>query len=448
MIDDAVSGVADWVVVGAGSAGCVVTRRLLDAGRSVVLVEAGPTLPDPLPISVTGDDAFALHGDPRRVDVEVTARRTRDAPTRGYLRGRGLGGSSVVNAMLALECDPALPASWGWSRWSDAAGRVELPLTEADPAEFGVADRALLAADPFAHPTRLTRRDGRRVTSAEAYLGPVLSSASLTIRTDAPVDAIEVREGSAVGVRMPDGHVVEADRVALCAGAIGTPALLQRSAIGGEAVGTGLQDHPSVAVTVELADPTPPIGLATSVVSTRDPWQILPVNHLGHDSDGRHAVVMVALMRPVGRSGTVRVSAHGGAPLVDLDLLADPADRRMMMAGIDHLLSVVRSEPFREISSGIYLDDQGTPADRLVGADADAIESWMLAHVGDYVHASSSTAAVLGAAGAVAGVAGLFVADASAFPTIPDVNTHLPTTVLAELFVDRWLDERSAVPGP
>ena len=68
----------------------------------------------------------------------------------------------------------------------------------------------------------------------------------------------------------------------------------------------------------------------------------------------------------------------------------------------------------------------------------DAISAWLSRHGADYVHASSSCAGIIGGDGEVDGHEGLFVCDASAFPDIPDVNTHLPTTMLAERLTAQW----------
>jgi choline dehydrogenase-like flavoprotein len=72
----------------------------------------------------------------------------------------------------------------------------------------------------------------------------------------------------------------------------------------------------------------------------------------------------------------------------------------------------------------------------------DSIEKWVRAAVGDYVHASSSCAmgTVVDGDGRLVGYDGVYVCDASVFPSIPDVNMHLPTTMLAERLSARWLD--------
>ncbi len=85
-----------------------------------------------------------------------------------------------------------------------------------------------------------------------------------------------------------------------------------------------------------------------------------------------------------------------------------------------------------------YIDASGTSIAAL--ADDESIRRWLSSAVGDYVHASSSCAMgrVVDADGAVVGYEGIYVCDASVFPSIPDANTHLPTTMLAERLSARW----------
>ncbi len=87
----------------------------------------------------------------------------------------------------------------------------------------------------------------------------------------------------------------------------------------------------------------------------------------------------------------------------------------------------------------MYIDALGTTSAAL--SDDASIERWVRGAVGDYVHASSTCAmgTVVDDDGRLVGYDGIFVCDASVFPSIPDVNTHLPTTMLAERLSARWL---------
>jgi len=152
-------------------------------------------------------------------------------------------------------------------------------------------------------------------------------------------------------------------------------------------------------------------------------------------------VLLVALMTPTSRAGTVRVGPDG-RPLVDFALLDDTADLDALAIGVEHAIELLRSPPFSEIVEAVHVDALGTG---LAALDSRrSIRDWLVGIVGDYVHASSSCAmgTVVDADGAVHGYDNVHVCDASVFPTIPDVNTHLPTTMLAERLCARWRASR------
>ncbi len=147
-----------WVVVGAGSAGCVVAGRLAEAGHTVTLVEAGSAVPGR---AVGAASFFEAMAEPGRLFPG------------SFARGRGVGGSSAVNGMIATAGEPAQYADWGWHDAIEAFARVRVPLERPDDDELGPVDRALLAAAPDAEVVTLTRRAGHRVTAADAYLSDV-----------------------------------------------------------------------------------------------------------------------------------------------------------------------------------------------------------------------------------------------------------------------------------
>jgi choline dehydrogenase-like flavoprotein len=165
------------------------------------------------------------------------------------------------------------------------------------------------------------------------------------------------------------------------------------------------------------------------------------MNHLGSDDAVQGlGVLMAAVMRPHGRSGIVRLASRDPMehPEVRFNLLHDPRDIDRMVDGARLAMELFDGPGFVEAVARVNIDDQGTA----VGAldDDDTLRSWAIAAGGDYVHASGTCAMgrVVDRTGAVIGYESLYVCDASVFPSIPDVNTHLPTTMLAERLVAMW----------
>ena len=418
-------------------------RLSFDSDRSVILIEGGPDLDrGDLVGDLGGPDFLAALDVPNRTFDSLVATRATGGLASPYPRGRGVGGSSTVNAMVALRGDPDLYRSWGWSDTDEAWAGVELPQEKADDAELGAVDRALLASAPDAERARLTRRHGRRVTAAEASLWPALERSNLTVRVESSVDRVVFEGRRAVGVLMADGDTVAADHVVLAAGAIHTPAILLRSRVDTPGVGVGLQDHPSAPFTLLLRAGAvgSPGQLAIGTLLQRDPWQFLPMNHLGVAAPG-FGLLMAALMRPHGSAGTVRLASDDPTvdPQVDFALLDDPRDVAAMVAGVHIALELLAAPAFRDVVEEVYIDASGTTSAAL--SSDDSIERWVREAVGDYVHASSTCAmgTVVDGDGRLVGYDGVYVCDASVFPSIPDVNTHLPTTMLAERLSARWL---------
>ncbi|GAA3093590.1 GMC family oxidoreductase [Streptosporangium carneum] len=304
---------ADVIVVGAGSAGSVVARRLLDAGASVLLVEAGPggqrfpAVDDPTRMHELWDSP--LDWGYRTVPQEHAHDRRLHLP-----RGRAVGGSHNLNAMIWVRGNPADYDDWaargnpGWT-WKDVRpvfDRIEAvdsaqeeqegqegPLHiltgyEPSPAHRSIVEAAQQAGLPF-NPDyngasqdgvsfmQFTIREHRRWTTADAYLEPILGSEGFTLVTGAVVHRLLFEGERCVGVEWEREGVLEhglaGQEVVLSAGAIGSPEILMRSGVGDAAdlrshgiavradlpgVGRNLQDHWLVPVIVATGRPIPP----------------------------------------------------------------------------------------------------------------------------------------------------------------------------------------------
>ena len=308
----------DFIVVGAGSAGCVLANRLSEDGRhSVLLLEAG------------GSDRSLLFSTPLLAGVAYWHRPTNwnyvttpqhhlDGRQIKWPRGKVLGGSSTINGMMYMRGNAADYDSWaqagcaGWSfadvlpyfrRSEDAPDRAGDPYhgqggplrvrtaTGENPLyrsflDAGAAEGATANAD-FNGAWQeglgfydFNIREGRRESSATGVLRPALNRPNLTVWTRAPVRRVVIEEGRAAGVevaRWGQRQIVRARReIVLSGGAINTPQLLQLSGIGpGEvlqqagiapvvespAVGRNLQDHLGVYLTYAARDPVTLYGL-------------------------------------------------------------------------------------------------------------------------------------------------------------------------------------------
>ena len=385
-----------WAVVGAGSAGSVVAARLAEVGEEVVLLEAGPGTVDSATTGASFFDAAAVPG------------RSFAGP---FLRGRGVGGSSAINGMVATPGDTEQYRSWGWDDADDALDRVQVPLEPAAENELGPIDLALLAAAADTVRPPLTRRDGRRVSAWEAY-ADVPARVGIELRADASVAAVRFEGERAVGVELDDGTSIPADAVVLCAGAIGTPVILRRSGVDGPDVGAHLRNHAALAVELELRPEVPadPHGLVAGTLLRRADLQLLAVNHLGPDQLGRAGLLVVVM----DADGEGRVADDGTAQQV----LSDD-DHRRLAVGVELVNALLEHPSFRRIVSAATVGDPPS---------------------GVY-HPTSTCrmGTVVDGDGAVLGRRDLFVVDASIFPELPAANTYLPTLMLAERMVGRVL---------
>ncbi len=294
----------DYIIVGAGSAGCVLAARLsADPGVSVLLLEAGPS-----------DDADEIHAPAALSWLFQTSYdwNYSTVPQHGaggrsvyWPRGRVLGGSSSLNAMIYVRGHRQDFTAWrdehgcpGWgyedlmpyflraednSRGASAYHATGGPLAVSDPRYKSPACEAFVAAATEQGATanadfngprqdgvgwyQVTQRKGRRCSAAAAYLHPAMSRPNLTVHTEALVTRILVEDGRAAGVTYQRHGQAETARTAgeiiVSAGAVGSPQLLMLSGLGPAdhlietgidvvadlpGVGANLSDHPVLPV--------------------------------------------------------------------------------------------------------------------------------------------------------------------------------------------------------
>ncbi len=387
----------DFVVVGGGSAGCVIAARLSeDPHARVLLLEAGAAHgPDAMNVPALWPTLLGTAVD---WGSRTVPQRSLDGAVRAYPRGRVLGGSSSINAMAFLRAHPSSYDSWasegadGWDyegllpyfqrsesapgrdpRWRGTAGPMTpTPMTNVHPA----AEAFLEACEELGYPIsddlnganpegaaryELSAAAGMRQSAADAYLRPVLDRPNLTVITNALVTRLLFTGLRCTRVAyLENGNhpqfVLAEREVIVCAGAIGTPQLLQLSGIGPAdhlrargipvihdlaGVGANLSDHPLGVVTYSNAQPMPAgVNNHFDVLAAlrADPASEFPDSHIlfcdiplfppGTEGSAESGyTIEFSMLRPHSR-GSVRLASTDptSRPLINPGFLTDERD--------------------------------------------------------------------------------------------------------------------------
>ncbi|MDG4649670.1 GMC family oxidoreductase N-terminal domain-containing protein [Roseibacterium sp. SDUM158017] len=480
----------DFIVIGAGSAGCVMAAELARRGAgSVLVLEAGP--PETHPLVSMPFGLVWLLGGPRDWRYRTVPQEAAGGREIAVPRGRMVGGSGSINSMVWFRGSDRDFDAWDVPGWSAAevapafeAVEAELRpvrLREAHPLSRGLAS---IFDDPHPHPDResaglfahnMDRH--RRRSAARAYLR---ARPDVEVRTGAEVDRLLWSGDRASGVALADGTEVRAAKgVVLCAGSIGSPAILMRSGVGprgdlaalgidsridAPAVGRNLHDHPGVGLHFEAA------GSGYGLERAQWPrWAVAPVaygllrrgplasptceagaffNARGEDAPPdvqTHFIPFflahegpryqrkagyfadVCLCRPASR-GSLRLTSRDPAapPAIDLGLFREEGDLETMAAGVERLRTLLRRADF-----GPRRAPEVFPGESVTG---EALRAHIRNHAGTAYHPAGTLSmgaeGPVGARLSVKGARGLWAADASVMPMLTSANTNAPSMMI------------------
>ncbi|MGD9619970.1 MAG: mycofactocin system GMC family oxidoreductase MftG [Mycolicibacterium sp.] len=458
---------SDVLIVGAGSAGSALAERLsADGGCRVTVVESGPGPADPRVLHQITDGLRLPVGSASSVVRRYSTTLT-EVPKRyaELIRGAVVGGSGAVNGGYFCRALPSDVDGWGLAGWSwtdvlphfkaienDIDFDNELhgsggPITVQRVAKFDGCTAAFVEATRLMGFTwisdlngstsgrplpagvgavPLNIQSGNRVGPGGAFLGPILHRRNLKVLTDTRALRIEVAKGRARAIDCTGAQgrrVLTADRIVLCAGAIGSAHLLMLSGIGPERelqaagvavradlpVGIDTVDHPEWLLPVNWA-PSDGVPVLEAVLTTPDGLEIRPYTEgFGAMTGGRHEPppdrphIGVALMRPRARGRVMLASADPDvAPVIEHRYDSEPADVELLRTGTELAAEIA--------GSGVQTDASWATSQHLCGS----------ARMG----ADGDPAAVVDTRCRVLGVDGLWVVDGSILPAITSRGPH------------------------
>jgi len=518
----------DDIIVGAGSSGAVLASRLSeDPNRSVLLLEAGP---DYRTVEETPHDLLHTSNSFSDHDWGWTAHAT---PQReiSFTRGKVTGGCSAINAAVAIRGMPADFDEWatlGNEQWSyervlpfyrklehDADFDDELHgkggpiwIERSKPSNwppivsaFHASCRAMgfpdspdfnEPASTGVGPCARNLRDGIRISTAIGYLVSARNRSNLTIRAGCLADRVVIENGRALGIEFEaagERHRVDGKRIALCAGAFASPAILMRSGVGprrelerhrirtlvdAPGVGANLIDHPLVAMFAALSSH----AIQRSEHTDHSRFGVL-LRYTAQGSDEFNdmqlylmplvdlkmwpgapfppgtpptLLVLTALQRPHSRGRLALRSANPrDQPDIDLNYFADSEDIRRTIEGV-RLGWRIMHQP--EVASGWQGPIVGSAGQLLDQATIDsdtAIAGFIHNNCATICHPvgtakmgpGSDKVAAVDQYCRVRGIEGLRVVDASVMPNIVRANTNLTCIMIGERVAD-WMRAESS----